>query len=174
MIAAGTLHDAIVALEGVRLGADAEPWCPDEATRLELRVLTAHIGAHPPVVGATPHEGHWPVSGIGPGVTVWWDPDRCRPRRWKQHVCRTTLHAKIDDRDARLAPTFVLLGGELWLVAGHHDLWLIVAARTSGLARGPIAAHLHLPGDERLAVPQLDCPCPHRPRFAPRRPPLAG
>lgn len=173
-MAVDALHDSIASLDGVRFGADAQPWCPDEATRLGLRVHTAHIGAHPPVVGATPHEGHWPVTRIGPGVTVWWDPDRRRPRRWQQHVCRTALHARIDDRDAALAPTFVLLRGELWLVHGHHDLWLIVAARTSGLISGPVAAYLHLPGDRRLPAPELSCPCPHRPRFAPRRPLLLG
>lgn len=173
MTVVDTIQDEIAGLGGVRFGTDVEPWHPDDTIRDELRILTAHIGAHPPVVGATPHDGSWPVTGVGPGVAVWWDPDRCRPLRWQRHVCRTVLHARIDDAAVALIPTFVILGGHLWLVDGHHDLWLIVAARTAGLVRGPVAAYLHVPGSDRSPPPRLECSCTHRPRFPPRRLPLA-
>lgn len=168
MTAVESIRRAIVGIEGIRFDPIAEPWRPDEGVRDSLRVLTAHIGAHPPVVGATPHAGHWPIHDIGVGVTAFWDPDRCRPRRWQQHVCRETLHQAIDHR-ATFAPVFVLSRNQLWLVGGHHDLWLIIAARTQDLHSGPITSFVHLPGGQRLAPPSLQCDCPRRPPPNPPR-----
>lgn len=163
------LRRAIVGIDGVRFDLDAEPWHPDEETRDALRVLTAHIGAHPPVVGATPHSGGWPVHGVGVGVSASWNPDRCRPRRWQQHICRVRLHDAIENR-ASFAPTFVLARDHLWLVSGHHDLWLIIAARTQRLHEGPVTAYIHLPGEPPAAPPVLRCNCPNQPPPAPRQP----
>lgn len=169
MTAVDSLRRALVGMDGLRFDPDAEPWRPDEHERDALRRYIAHIGAHPPVVGATPRSGPWPATTIGVGVTAFWDPARCRPHRWQQHVCRTILHDTVDRR-ANLAPTFVLLRDQLWLVGGHHELWLVIAARTAGLHRGPVTAYVHLPGEIRRPPPSLRCECPNRPLHLPAPP----
>lgn len=149
-------------IDGLRFGAGAEPWRPDLADRDELRILTSHIGAHPPVVGAEPHHGRWPAAELGVGVTAWWDPERVRPRRWQHHLCRTIIHDLIEAR-APLAPTLLWHHDALWLVRGHHALWLLIAARYGGVLDGPVPVYVHAPGAGERPRPQLECSCPHKP-----------
>lgn len=157
-------------MPGIAVDPSGGPWRPGSGVRHELRVFTAHIGAHPPVVGGTPWIEEWPVRGIGPGVPVRWDPDIARPRRWQQHVCRNRLHELIDDPGTELAPALVHDRGSLWLIGGHHDLWLMIAARHAGLLETPFPAYLHLPGEDPRPRPELRCDCPNQPPNAPRVP----